>query len=63
MNDTYVSGRVIKTRRHGTTLYGNPIMLIVTAVGALVAGLVYFFTQTELGQAIWAEFTRFLGEA
>lgn len=41
----------------------NPIMLIVTAITALVAGLVYFFTQTELGQAIWAEFTRFLGEA
>jgi tape measure domain-containing protein len=41
----------------------NPIMLIVTAIAALVAGLVYFFTQTELGQAIWAEFTRFLGEA
>ena len=41
----------------------NPIMLIVTAIGALVAGLVYFFTQTELGKAIWEEFTRFLGEA
>ncbi|QDH92394.1 tape measure protein [Microbacterium phage Celaena] len=41
----------------------NPIMLIVTAIAALVAGLVYFFTQTELGQAIWAEFSRFLGEA
>lgn len=41
----------------------NPIMLIITAITALVAGLVYFFTQTELGQAIWAEFTRFLGEA
>jgi len=41
----------------------NPIMLIVTAIAALVAGLVYFFTQTELGKAIWEEFTRFLGEA
>ena len=41
----------------------NPIMLIVTAIGALVAGLVWFFTQTELGQEIWANFTRFLGEA
>ena len=41
----------------------NPIMLIITAIAALVAGLVYFFTQTELGKAIWAEFTRFLGEA
>jgi len=41
----------------------NPIMLIVTAIAALVAGLVYFFTQTELGQQIWANFTKFLGEA
>lgn len=41
----------------------NPIMLIVTAIGALVAGLVYFFTQTELGKEIWANFTQFLGEA
>lgn len=41
----------------------NPIMLIVTAVAALVAGLVYFFTQTELGQEIWASFTQFLTEA
>ena len=28
MTDTYVSGRVIETRRHGTTYYGNPIMSI-----------------------------------
>ncbi|WP_136029213.1 tape measure protein [Microbacterium sp. PF5] len=41
----------------------NPIMLIVTAIAALVAGLVWFFTQTELGKTVWAEFTRFLGEA
>ena len=41
----------------------NPIMLIVSAIAALVAGLVYFFTQTELGQEIWANFTKFLGEA
>lgn len=41
----------------------NPIGLIVTAITALVAGLVWFFTQTELGKTIWAEFTRFLGEA
>lgn len=41
----------------------NPIMLIVSAIAALVAGLVWFFTETELGQEIWANFTRFLGEA
>lgn len=38
----------------------NPIMLVVIAVAALVAGLVFFFTQTKLGQEIWANFTSFL---
>ena len=41
----------------------NPITLIIIAIAALVAGLIYFFTQTETGKAVWAEFTRFLGEA
>ncbi|MCL2089842.1 MAG: tape measure protein [Micrococcales bacterium] len=41
----------------------NPVMLIVTAVAALVAGLVYFFTQTETGKKVWAAFTDALGKA
>lgn len=41
----------------------NPIMLIVMAIAALVAGLVYFFTQTEMGKELWASFTEFLGNA
>ena len=41
----------------------NPIMLVVTAIGALVAGLIYFFTQTETGQKIWAEFTGWMAGA
>ncbi|TFD58032.1 hypothetical protein E3T43_07225 [Cryobacterium sp. Hh7] len=41
----------------------NPIALIVIAIAALVAGLIWFFTQTELGQEIWANFSRFLTEA
>ena len=35
----------------------NPIGLIVTAIAALVAGLVYFFTQTETGRKAWAAIT------
>lgn len=31
----------------------NPIGLIITAIAAVVAGLVWFFTKTELGQKIW----------
>ncbi|MFX0573097.1 tape measure protein [Nocardia nepalensis] len=34
-------------------LSGNPIVLIIAAIAALVAGLVWFFTQTDTGRAIW----------
>ncbi|MGV3081292.1 phage tail tape measure protein [Streptococcus dysgalactiae] len=39
----------------------NPIMLVVLAIAALVAGLVWFFTQTETGKKIWQDFTSWLG--
>ena len=38
----------------------NPITLIVIAIAALVAGLVLFFTKTELGREIWQGFVDFL---
>jgi phage-related protein len=38
----------------------NPIMLVVTAVAALTAGLIYFFTQTETGRELWSSFTSWL---
>nr|DAF97153.1 MAG TPA: tail tape measure [Siphoviridae sp. ctksc2] len=42
----------------------NPIILVVTAIATLVAGLAWFFTQTEMGKAAWAaitaEFQKFL---
>ncbi len=41
-------------------LSANPIGLIVTAIAALVGGLVLFFTKTELGRKIWAGFTEYL---
>ncbi|OAZ40952.1 hypothetical protein A9Z40_03150 [Microbacterium arborescens] len=44
-------------------LSANPIGIIIALVAALVGALIWFFTQTELGQEIWANFTRFLGEA
>ena len=34
----------------------NPIGIIVTAIAALTAALVWFFTQTETGRQIWAAF-------
>ncbi|TVX67768.1 PblA [Streptococcus pneumoniae] len=44
-------------------LSANPIGLIVTAVAALTAGLVWFFTQTETGQQIWSSFVDWIKEA
>ena len=41
----------------------NPIGIVIAAVAALVAGLVWFFTQTEVGKEMWANFTKFLSEA
>ena len=44
-------------------LSSNPIGLIVTAVAALTAGLVWFFTQTETGQQIWSSFVDWIKQA
>ena len=41
-------------------LAANPIVLLVAAIAAVVAGLIYFFTQTETGKQIWASFVEFL---
>lgn len=38
----------------------NPIMLVITLIAALVAGLTYFFTCTNTGKAIWSSFTNFI---
>lgn len=35
---------------------GNPVVALIVVIAALVAGLVYFFTQTKTGQKIWSEF-------
>jgi hypothetical protein len=41
----------------------NPIALIIIAIAALVAGLIWFFTQTELGKEIFANVAAFIGQA
>lgn len=45
------------------TLLANPIGIIIALVAALVAGLAYFFTQTETGRKAWGVFTDFLKSA
>lgn len=46
-----------------TVLMGNPIILIIGLIAALVAGLVWFFTQTEAGRQMWESFTTWLAGA
>ena len=45
------------------TMLANPIVLIIAAVVAIVAALVWFFTQTETGKKIWSAFMDWLGQA
>lgn len=40
----------------------NPILLGVAAVAAAVAGLTWFFTQTETGKQMWSDFTGWISE-
>lgn len=40
----------------------NPILLGVAAVAAAVAGLAWFFTQTETGKQMWSDFTGWISE-
>lgn len=41
----------------------NPFVALGMAIAAIVAGLVYFFTQTETGKKAWASFVDFLKSA
>lgn len=45
------------------TILANPFVAITVAIAAVVAGLVYFFTQTETGKKVWADFVDFLKSA
>ena len=41
----------------------NPFVALGIAIAAIVAGLVYFFTQTETGKKVWKSFVDFLVSA
>lgn len=41
----------------------NPFVLVIAAIAGVVAALVYFFTQTKMGQQVWQTFTTFLSTA
>ncbi|WP_459127534.1 tape measure protein [Latilactobacillus curvatus] len=40
----------------------NPFVLTIAAIAAVVAALVYFFTQTKTGKKVWQDFTKWLSE-
>lgn len=41
----------------------NPFIALGVAIAGIVAGLVFFFTQTKTGQKIWANFVKFLQDS
>ncbi|ATE83934.1 tape measure protein [Lactococcus phage LP1011] len=41
----------------------NPFVALGIAIVAIVAGLVYFFTQTETGKKVWQSFVDFLSQS
>ncbi|MCC2745017.1 tape measure protein [Leuconostoc lactis] len=43
-------------------LAANPLGIIVLAITAVVSALIWFFTQTQTGQAMWSSFVNFLVE-
>ncbi len=46
-----------KLKAFFTLVSTNPFVLIIAGITAVVAALVYFFTQTEQGREMWANFT------
>jgi tape measure domain-containing protein len=49
------------TKAFNAAFNANPIAIAVVALAALTAGLIYFFTQTETGRKIFANFVSFMG--
>lgn len=46
------------------TLLGlNPWVVLIAGIAAVVAGLVWFFTQTKTGQKLWQQFTTALSQS
>lgn len=42
---------------------GNPFGIMIAAIAAVVGVLIYFFTQTKAGRALWQSFTAWLSGA
>ncbi|MDO5533234.1 MAG: tape measure protein [Propionibacteriaceae bacterium] len=57
-----LSVAVTAARGLWVVLAANPIGATIAAVAALAAGLVWFFTQTDVGREAWATFTTWLAD-
>ena len=58
-------GTIVKTaggvwKAFGLILGMNPWVLLIAGIASVVAGLVYFFTQTKTGQKLWSGFVSWL---
>ena len=58
-----VSGAESSIKAFFTLLGLNPWVLLIAGIAAVVAGLVWFFTQTKTGQRWWKAFVDFLSNA
>nr|DAZ58521.1 MAG TPA: tail tape measure [Caudoviricetes sp.] len=58
-NAVVKAGTAIQTA-FNTVMAINPFILIGIAIAAVVAGLVYFFTQTKTGKKVWSDFVKTL---
>jgi tape measure domain-containing protein len=58
-----VSGAKNSLKALFTLLGLNPWVVLIAGIAAVVAGLVWFFTQTKTGQKLWQTFTQFLSNA
>ena len=58
-----VAGAESSIKAFFTLLGLNPWVVLIAGIAAVVAGLVWFFTQTKTGQKLWQGFTQFLSNA
>lgn len=55
-----MKGAVVVSSLLNAALTANPFGIVVKLLAMVTAGLVYFFTKTKTGQALWAKFMAFL---
>lgn len=50
----------VAMRLFNAAIVANPLGALLTAIVAVIAGLIWFFTQTELGRELWGKFVDFI---